>query len=229
MATLRVLIVLSFIFVLVAGCSSTRPLPLERQFAGIVIGQSRASDIINSLDNKGMRTTESSLSVFGQQKHAQELGIVQFNPKDSTVLRKDYMQLRSEAALFWFHEEKFNLFMQTVVPAEVLNRVYLTESEKQLGILDYFRETLVSDSRVFLEDQETFGVIGIARSVLQQGALKLRDNQREAVDFYSEEGFVFSHPVYGGTRLRLRGNTGDIYTLTATSADWVDPFMGWWK
>ena len=229
MATPRVLIVLSIIFVLVAGCGTTSPLPLESQFADIVIGQSTATEIISRLDNERMLTTESSVSVFAQQKYAKELGIVQFDPEDSLVLRKDYMQLRSGSALFWFNEEQFNLFMQSVVPAEVLNKAYLSESEKHLGILDYFRETLVSDSRVFLEDQETFGVIGIARSVLQQGALKLRDNPRSAVDFYAEKGFVFSHPVYGSTKLRMRNNLGDIYTLTATSTDWVDPFMTWWK
>jgi len=229
MATPRVLIVLSLIFVLAAGCGSTRPLPLESQFADIAIGQTTATDVLGRLDNEGMLTTESSVSVFEQQKHAKELGIVQFSPEDSLVLRKDYMQLLSAPALFWFNEEQFNLFMQSVVPAEVLNKIYQTESEKQLGILNYFRETLVSDSRVFLEDQETFGVIGIARSVLQQGVLKLTDNPRDAVNFYSEKGFVFSHPVYGSTKLRMRNNLGDIYTLTATSTDWVDPFMGWWK
>jgi len=229
MATPRVLIVLSLILISVAGCGTTKPLPLESQFADIAIGQSNATDVLNRLDNEGMLTTEDSVSVFEQHQYAKELGIVQFNPEDSLVLRKDYMQLRSEPALFWFNEERFNLFMQTVVPAEVLDKAYLTESEKQLGILDYFREMLVSDSQAFIEDQETFGVIGIARSVLQQGALNLIDNSREAADFYTEEGFVFSHPVYGSTKLRMQNHIADIYTLTATSTDWVDPFMTWWK
>ena len=229
MATPRVLIVLSLILISVVGCGTTRPLPLESQFADIALGQTTATDILTNLENEGMLTTESSVSVFEQQSYAKELGIVQFNPNDSVVLRKDYMQLRSGSTLFWFNEEKFNLFMQTVVPGEVLNQVYLTESEKQLGILDFFQETLVSDSRTFIEDQETFGMIGIARSVLQQGSLKLRDNPREASKFYTEEGFEFSHPVYGRTRLRMLNTMADIYTLTATSTDWVDPFMTWWK
>ncbi|MCP4708265.1 MAG: hypothetical protein GY869_06545 [Planctomycetes bacterium] len=228
MATPRVLIVLSLIFVLVAGCGSVKPLPLENHFANIAIGQSTATEILTLLDSSGMLSTESSVSVFEQQQYSKELGIVQFNPENSLVLRKDYMQLCNEPALLLFNQERFNLFMQSEVPAEVLNKVYLTESEKQLGVLDYFRETLVSDSRSYLEDQETFGIIGIARSVLQQGALKLMDNPREAPDFYSEKGFVFSHPVYGSTRLRMV-SLGDIYTLTATSTDWVDPFMTWWK
>jgi len=212
---------------LTAGCNSSKPLPLQSQFAGIMVSQTDAAEVLNLLDEEGMLATESAVSVFNRYGASREAGLIQFNPEDTLVCRKDYIQVRSYMTLLLFTQEKLNFLMQTIIPDEVLHEPYESNTQEHRAILQYCRDTLVEDARPFLEDQETFGLVGMARSALQQASVQLADQPRQAPQLTTDKGFVFTHPVFGKSRLHLKQDRLNIYTLTLTSADWVDTFSTW--
>ncbi|MFC1782242.1 hypothetical protein ACFL02_01485, partial [Planctomycetota bacterium] len=159
--------------------------------------------------------------------YSRELGIVRFNSDDSLVLRKDYIQVRTNTALPPFTQEKLNFLIQTVVPDDLLNEPFETNMRKSAAIMQHCREVFIGDAQPFLEDQKTFGLVGLARKALQEAILQFNENPRRASELLTNAGFAFTHSVYGESDLRLRQGRQNIYTLSLTAADWVDPFNLW--
>ena len=56
---------------------------------------------------------------------------------------------------------------------------------------------------------------------------RLAARPREVYRLQEKEGFDFSHPVMGRSRLYLRPEEENIYTLQVTAADWVDSVDTW--
>ena len=223
----RIIILPLTLLALTAGCNSSKPLPLQSQFGGIIVSQSSAAQVLSWLDQEAMLTTENAVSVFNKHGYSRELGIVRFNSDDSLVLRKDYIQVRTNTALPPFTREKLNFLIQTVVPDDLLNEPLETNMRNSAAIMQHCREVFISDAQPFLEDQKTFGLVGLARKALQEAMLQFNENPRRASELLTNAGFTFNHSVYGESVLRLRQGPQNIYTLTMTAADWVDPFNLW--
>ena len=117
--SLPILITGAAVLILTAGCDSNKSLMLQSYFQQITVGQSDATEVLNLLPEEGMLHTAGAVSVFDKKGWSSETGIVQFSPTDSTVLRKDYVQHRSQSALL-FTNEKLMVFIQSIIPEDVL-------------------------------------------------------------------------------------------------------------
>ena len=74
--------------------------------------------------------------------------------------------MRGRMALPPFTEQRLYFYLQTVVPAEVTDDIYESQSHKQMEILHFCYEQLLEDVRRFEQDQQTTSLMGMARSVL---------------------------------------------------------------
>lgn len=220
------LVVGGILFVIgAAGCQS-KVLPLQKHFDEIKVGQSTATEVLNRLPEQGMMHTASAVSVYNRMGWAREAGIVKFSPTDSTVLRSDYVQTRSNNAGLFTHETIL-LRVQSVIPPEVLNAPYENEVRKYSAILQHFHEAMIEDARPFDEDQGTESLLGMGRTALGMGILEVKQHPREAERLLDEPGFAFKHPTLGKCHLYLRQDADDVFTLTVSGGSWVDPFMTW--
>jgi len=225
-STLRIVTACLTVSVLAAGCNSTKPLPLQKSFSQIEVGQSDSTEVLNLLPEVGMLHTTDAISVFNKQGWSSEVGIVRFSSADSTVLRKDYIQLRSQNALLLTNEKLF-VFIQSVIPPDVLDEPYENDTRKHLAILNYCHESLISDALPFNEDQPTLGLVGLARTAINEAMLNLSDHPRRAYQLLEQPGFGFRHSVLGKSRLRLDQDAENIFTIRLASEDLVDIVNTW--
>ena len=209
-----------------AGCSSSRPLLLESRFAEVVVGQSSASEVLNLMPEDGLLHTASAVSAWRKEGWSEEIGIVVFGATDSLVERKEYLQKRSQQVPIFTHE-KLLLMIQTTVPQELLDEPYETDTRKHAAILSYCHKVLIEDVKPFTEDQSTVELMGMARSALGAGMSELPRRPRQARTLLGEAGFAFDHPVMGASRLYLKQDAENIFTVTVTCGAWVDPFNLW--
>ena len=222
---LAVMGVLGLSIFLCGGCQS-ETLLLEKQFVGFKVGQSTAADVLSVLPEDGIMHTASAVSAYDHHYWTTEVGIVQFSPTDSTVLRTDYVQRRSQHWVLLTHE-KIMLWLQTVVPDDVLNVPYENDMRKYETILRYCHSAMIRDAQPFTEDKPTESLIGMGRTALGIGILKLTEQPRDAQDILSEDGFVFVHDTLGKCRLFLRQDEGNVFSVVVRGSSWVDMFMTW--
>ena len=216
---------LTLLILATAGCNNA-PLPLQQQFDQVTVGTSTANDVLSMLPDEGMMHTASAVSVYNQHGWAHETGIVHFSPTDSTVLRKDYIQKRSQQSII-FTNESILTQVQTVIPPETLDGPYENDLYKYEAILRYCHQSLIEDSRPFKDDRPTESLTGMGRMVLASAITALNENRRQAADLIGPQGFAFRHPTLGKCRLFLKQNSDTVFTVTIQGADWVDPFMTW--
>jgi hypothetical protein len=209
------------------GCQSKDHLIVGKQMTQIQVSQTDTAEVLELLPEKGLLATAEAVSVYNKSGWSRELGIVQFNADDSLVKRKVYVQVRSELLAPPFSREKLYIYVQTVLPAELLNEPYENESRKNIEVIHRCRELIINDSRPYEEDKNTVSLIGMARSALNEALLQLADRPREAPQLSAPEGFPFDHTIYGKAWIKLETQEEDIYTLKLTSTNWVDPVQTW--
>lgn len=208
--------------VLSAGCRSSKSIQLDEYFRQIEVGRSNATDVLNMLPEEGMLHTTSSVSILNKKGWSREVGIVTFNQADSLVQRKIYLRRHSDLLL-----ERIYLFIQTVVPAEVLEEPYENDMRKHVAILRHCHETMIEDVKPFAEDQETVSQMGLARTGLGLGILKLADQPRDADQLLQSGGFKFKHSTLGRCQLNLGQIGENVFTVELRSRAVVDIFTGW--
>jgi len=209
------------------GCQSEDHLIVGKQMTQIEVSQTDTAEVLELLPEKGLLATAEAVSVYNKAGWSKELGIVQFNADDSLVKRKVYVQVRSELLAPPFSREKLYIYVQTVLPTDLLNEPYESESRKNTEIIRRCRELIIDDSRPYEEDKNTVSLIGMARSALNEALLQLADRPREAARLSDPKGFPFTHTIYGQTWVKLEAQEEDIYTLKLTSTNWVDPVQTW--
>ena len=209
------------------GCQSEDHLIVGKQMTQIEVSQTDTAEVLELLPEKGLLSTAEAVSVYNKAGWSRELGIVQFNANDSLVKRKVYVQVRSELLAPPFSREKLYIYVQTILPGDLLNEPYENESRKNIEIIRRCRELIIDDSRPYEEDVKTVSMIGMARSALNEALLQLADRPREAVQLSDPKGFPFTHTIYGKAWVKLETQEEDIYTLKLTSTNWVDPVQTW--
>ncbi|MBN1846573.1 MAG: hypothetical protein JW810_12870 [Sedimentisphaerales bacterium] len=210
-----------------SGCGSNRSSTIGRQLTRIEVARTDAVTVMDLLDNDSRLQTDESVSVYRRSGQRRELGIVQLQAVGSLVERKTYIQIRSELIAPPFSREQLYLYQQTLLPRELLDQPFESERRKNDAILRYCRNALIEDARPYAEDQNTFSLAGAARAALNEALLALEQNPRQAEAILTDEGFAFTHSIYGPSRLYLRQEAEPIYTLRVLSADWVDPLGVW--
>jgi len=214
------------VLIFAAGCKSKKPLLLESNFRQIKVGQSDATEVLNLLPEKGMLHTAGSVSVYSKHGWAREAGIVQFSTSDSTVVRKDYVQVRSHNTGL-LTQERLLLYIEGAIGEDILEEPYESDTRKHLAILRHCHESLINDAKPFNEDQSTLALIGMGRAALNEGIVSLSENPRRGHEILSQKGYAFVHSVLGRSRLRLSHKDENIFTVSVTSEDWVDMFNTW--
>ena len=210
-----------------SGCQSEDHLLVGKQMTQIEVSQTDTATVLELLPEKGLLSTAEAVSVYNKAGWSKELGMVQFNAKDSLVKRKVYVQVRSELLAPPFSREKLYIYVQTILPADLLNEPFENESRKNTEIIRHCRELIINDSRPYEEDTKTVSMIGMARSALNEALLQLADRPREATQLSDPKGFPFTHTIYGKAWVKLEAQEEDIYTLKLTSTNWVDPVQTW--
>ncbi len=94
-------------------------------------------------------------------------------------------------------------------------------------ILQFYQSSLIDDARPFEKDQQTLSLIGLARAALSNAIWNFSNNPRRTSQITSREGFSFVHPTLGKSNLTIEEHTDDIYTLTLTATETVDPHGTW--
>ncbi len=209
------------------GCQSENQLIVGKQMTQIEVSHTDTAEVLELLPEKGLLSTAEAVSVYHKAGWSRELGIVEFNADDSLVKRKVYVQVRSELLAPPFSREKLYIYVQTILPADLLNAPYENEARKNIEIVRRCREMIIDDGRPFEEDAKTVSMIGMARSALNEALLQLADRPRDATLLSDPKGFPFDHTIYGKTWIKLEAPEEDIYTLKLTSTNWVDPVQTW--
>ncbi len=226
---IRNLLVLTVSLALLAalGCTS-RTMPLQKHFADIKTAQTNSTQVMDLLPEKGLLLTTNAVSSFNKKGWSKEVGIVRFAEADSTVQRKDYMQIRSQLAVIpIFVDEKLLLQIQTVVPTEQLNEPYENDMRKHEAILRFCHEGLKEDGKTFSQDQQTESLIGLARTALGVGIQQFTARPREAEQLLSPKGFTYEHPNLGKCRLNLFQQDNNVFTVIVRGGGWTDPVTPW--
>jgi len=222
----KLIVGLFVIIVGAVGCSS-QALPLEAQFSQIAVGQTDATEVLAMLPERGMLHSAEAVSVYNKKGWSSELGMVKFNSTDSLVSRKIYVQTRSQVTVPPFTTEKLQVFVQSVIPDDLLNEPYENDLRKHQAILKYCRESLAGDLVPFQEDQAGVALAGLARTALKEADIYLADRPRDGHQVLTEEGFGFDHSVLGRSRLRLIQDSHNIFTVVVLCSDMVDPVSNW--
>jgi len=214
-------------FVLAGGCSER--MPLMKSFQLVEVGSTDSATVMSLLPQEGLMHTEDAVSALTKKGSQKELGVVRFQQTDSVVQRKNYLLVRAQTSVPPFARQQFYLFIEAIVPAEVLDAPYADEQAKSLAILRYGHETLVKDGKDFSQDQDTQGLIGMGRTALGVGIQQVTSRPREAYLLTSKEGFDFVHPVMGKSRMFLKVNPEkpNLYTLQLLAKDTVDAWDLW--
>jgi hypothetical protein len=219
--------ILGLVLPAVTGCNS-KTMPLQKSFANIKLTQTSSTEVMDQLPEKGMLMTTNAVSVLNKKGWSREIGIVQFSEEDSTVLRKDYLQIRSQLApILIFLDEKMLLQIQTIVPDEILNEPYENDMRKNDAILRFCHESLMEDGRAFSEDRQTESLIGLARTALGIGIQQFSVRPREAEQLFLPNGFTYDHPNLGKCKLNLLQQEENIYTVVVRGGGWSDPVSPW--
>ena len=228
MNTLRMLFAVILTILLVAGCTSSRPLPLEAGFGVITAGQSSASDVLGVLADEGLLHSTNAVSAIRQEAYIKEVGIVKFNEADSVVQRKDYLHRRS-AQWGLLTQESLYLVVETVVPEDVLAEPFENEMRKNQAVLQYCHEAMIEDIRPFVEDKQTESLMGLGRTALGMGILKYSEDPRAAATLVDGRGFAFRHPTLGNYHMQLEQpeDDDDVFRVTVEGGDWMGPFKRW--
>lgn len=205
-----------------SGCGNKDRYPLENSFRTITVGQSSSTEVMNRLPEQGMLHTTNSISVLNELGWSTEAGIVTFNEKDSRVLRKIYLQQVSN-----INAEQFFLHIQFQAPEELLNEPYETEMRKNLALLEYAHDALVQDIRPFTSDTETESIMGLARWALSRGIIHFSQQPRDAHTLVEQDGFYFDHSTMNDSRMKLKQNSDNIFSIAIRTHARVDPFVGW--
>ncbi len=223
---IKLMVGLFLIIVSAVGCSS-QALPLEGQFSQIAVGQTDATEVLALLPERGMLHSAEAVSVYNKKGWSRELGMVKFNSTDSLANRKIYVQTRSRVTVPPFTTENLQVFIQSVIPDELLDEPYENDLRKHQAILKYCRESLAADLGPFREDQAGIALAGLARTALKEADIYLADRPRDGYQLLTEEGFAFDHSVLGSSRLRLIQDSQNIFTVVVLCSDLVDPVSNW--
>lgn len=167
----------------------------------------------------------SVLSVYREEGYSGDAGLIRFNPTDSLVKRKSYIQQRSVQVFPLFFQEKTNLLIQTMVDQDVLDEPYENEHRKNMAILNYCYQALASDVRSFDDDQKMTSYMGLARDVLGTAMIKLQNNPRGCSELGTVEGYEFKHPTLGASRVKLMADSDTIYTAIVETGTYADPLV----
>jgi len=208
--------------ILVSGCSSRKPLPLEAGFSQIEVAHSNATDVLNLFPEKEMLHTDHSVSVFHKKGWSSETGVITFDRQYPQVHRLVYVQHRSQIMT-----EKVFLLIQSQVPPELLQQPYENNDRKNLAVLRFCHEAMIADARPFLTDQRTESLIGLGRTALGIAILQLDKRPREIYKLTRETGFDFDHPTLDKCYLGLKQDAENIYTVALRSKAMVDPLTTW--
>ncbi len=213
--------------VLAGGCGER--MPLMKSFQLIDVGSTDSATVMSLLPQESLMHTEDAVSALTKKGSQKELGVVRFQQTDSMVQRKNYLLMRAKLTVPPFSEQQFYLFIEALVPAEVLDAPYADEQARSLAILRYGHETLVKDGKDFSQDQDTLGLIGMARTALGVGIHEVTSRPREAYLLTSKQGFDFVHPVMGKSRMFLKADAEkpNLYTLQLIAKDTVDAWDLW--
>ncbi|MBN1764071.1 MAG: hypothetical protein JW860_02345 [Sedimentisphaerales bacterium] len=206
---------------LFTGCKSSEMM-LETRFREIIVGQSDATEVLGILPEEGMMHTTSSVSVMHKKGWSRELGIVTFRQEDSFVQRKIYLQKRSSLT-----HERLYLFIQVIVPAEVLEEPYESDMRKHLAILRYCHQAMIEDVKPFEEDQETVSQMGLARTALGMGIYHLSLQPRQAHTLLTEDGFKYDHTTLDKCIITLKEESDNIFTTEIHTSAMVDLITRW--
>ncbi|MBN2211338.1 MAG: hypothetical protein JW709_08075 [Sedimentisphaerales bacterium] len=219
---------LAFIALLLGGCAANNA-SMQQQFDAIIVGQTDSTEVLNTLDNKGLLQTTTSVSVAHNPRWGGEVGIVQFSETDATVRRRIYFAHRSSQQAPLATRETTHLAMVSLIPDDILNEPYETNRHLYRAVLGYLQEALISDAQPFTEDQNTESLIGLARAGLQTALIELDHRPRAVDDVTTEKGFTYMHPLMGRSVLFLRPDPDNhaIYALTIDTGAWADPLTGW--
>lgn len=216
----------SLLLALAAGCSNDKMLPLEQSFSKIVIGQSDSAEVLALMPESGVLQTAESISVLTKDGWCKEAGMVTFAETDSLAQRKTYLQRRTNQLLL-LTAESLDLTIQTVVPVELLEEPYETDTRKYLAILEYCHESMIADAEPFIEDKPTESLVALARSALGLAILNIKENIRFGSELISETGYLFDHVTLGKCSVLLSQDSEDIFTLIINAHDTVDMFNSW--
>jgi len=211
---------------LLVGCKAKGPLPLEKPFSSIQVGQTTSTEVLDLLDQEGMLHASNSISVLSEKGWAKELLIIQFNEKDSRVGRIIYLQMRSRKKGLTTRE-MFHLTVSSELSESVLEEPYENDMRKKVAILEVIHKSIVADAREFKEDQETVSLMGLARSALGMGIERLKSQPRRAGELESENGYAYEHYTLGTVNISLTNESESIYTVIVDAWDDVDMVNRW--
>jgi len=204
-----------------SGCR-TKPMFLETQIDYIDVGINTSADVMKLFPEKGMLRSDTGISVQDKKIFSREITIVTFDKANSIVQRVDYFRRHTDVIY-----ERFHLRLETLIPAELLNKPYENDFHRYLAILRYCHQALIEDSRPFLHDQPTSGQAALARTALSIGILKIQENPRQADDLVLPAGFKYDHPTLDNCSLQLRKESKNNYTVTIRSRALIDIFAPW--
>lgn len=220
---------IALMLIAATGCQSNAAnptLPLQKQYTQIALDDSQAQDVLALLPAEKTLHTAESVSVYDKHGWTRELVVAQFHPTDSRVLRKTYLQIRGRLAGIFIQEE-LGLDMVTALAPEILDKPYESQARRNIAIVRACRDLLLADTQPFTHDQDTLGIVGMGRSAFQEALIALDAQPRKAYHMETEDGFSFTHSVYGPCRLRLQESENQTFHLQLYAKTWVDPFNTW--
>lgn len=213
---------------LIGGCSSNDSTTMRQQFDAIIVGQTDSTEVLNTLDDKGLLQTTTSVSVATSPRWGGEVGIVQFSETDSTVRRHIYFVHRSSQQAPLATRETTHLSMVSLIPDDILSQPYETNNRLYRAVLGYLQEALIADAQPYTNDQNTESLIGLARSSFQAALYELDRQPRAIGDVTNDKGFSYDHPLLGQSAIKLQPDPDNqaLYRLTIDSGAWADPLVG---
>lgn len=210
------------------GCQQSQPraLTLQERLDQITVGQTNSTEVLNMLPEEGMLQSSSSVSVLNKGGWYEETGLVTFDEDDAQVKSKVYIQHRSKQMLI-ITDESLMVAIATVIPDEVLNEPYETDTRKYLALLKHVRKELAADAEPFTEDRPTESLIAMARDILHMGILTLTEQPRRGHELVSDDGLTFDHPVMRNSYVKLIQHEPNLFTIKCKAHSAVDPWDNW--
>ncbi len=218
------MLVLAGAMLIFNGCHSGKISELETKIASIQLGQGDFAQVSNWMDQKGVLNTSSSLSVMeindGLINNATELALVSFDKQNSIAIRTVYAKVSEDVG-----QKRFKLMIKSIIPEAVLNKTYVSNTERMAGIVDYMHKALIADGQGYSSDKKGQPVLGAARHMLDTAKRAVSDAPRQTWQLESSNGLEFNHMNMGKSRITLNQQGGNIFILRIDSSKFNDPLV----